>query len=70
MIFRVHLFFICLITYRQTTKVSPMLNFIENGVSFMVKLFKYYPQFTFEGSHKIEAKGKGEMEMWFVSLSE
>jgi len=47
-----------------------MLNFIENGVSFMVKLFKYYPQFTFEGSHKIEAKGKGEMEMWFVSLSE
>ncbi len=26
------------------------------------------PKFTFESRGKIEAKGKGEMEMWFVSL--
>jgi hypothetical protein len=24
------------------------------------------PQFAFENRGKIEAKGKGEMEMWFV----
>ena len=30
------------------------------------KLLKADPQFAFENRGKIEAKGKGEMEMWFV----
>ena len=30
-------------------------------------LIKDDPQFTFESRGKIAVKGKGEMEMWFVS---
>ena len=33
------------------------------------ELLKDEPQFAFESRGKIEAKGKGEIEMWFVSLS-
>jgi hypothetical protein len=33
------------------------------------KLLKGDPRFTFEIRGKIEAKGKGEIEMFFVSLS-
>ncbi|WP_417590046.1 adenylate/guanylate cyclase domain-containing protein [Owenweeksia hongkongensis] len=32
------------------------------------ELLKDDPQFTFEGRGKIEVKGKGEIEMWFVSF--
>ena len=32
------------------------------------ELLKDDPDFTFESRGKIEAKGKGEIEMWFVSL--
>ena len=31
-------------------------------------LIKDDPQFTFESRGKIEAKGKGELEMYFVSI--
>ncbi len=34
------------------------------------ELLKDDPQFTFESRGKIEAKGKGEIEMWFVSKNE
>lgn len=34
------------------------------------ELLKNDPDFVFEPRGKIEAKGKGEMEMWFVELSE
>jgi len=34
------------------------------------ELLKDDPQFTFENRGKIEAKGKGEVEMYFVSKSE
>ena len=32
------------------------------------ELLKDDPQFTFESRGKVEVKGKGEMEMWFVNL--
>jgi len=31
-------------------------------------LLKADPEFAFESRGKIEAKGKGELDMWFVSL--
>jgi adenylate cyclase len=39
-----------------------------NISQFTYELLKDDPGFTFESRGKIEAKGKGEVEMWFVSL--
>jgi class 3 adenylate cyclase len=33
------------------------------------ELLQHDPDFLFENRGKIEAKGKGEIEMWFISLS-
>ena len=33
------------------------------------ELLKDDPQFTFESRGKMDVKGKGELEMWFVDLA-
>jgi class 3 adenylate cyclase len=39
-----------------------------NISQFTYKLLKYDSDFAFENRERIKVKGKGEIEMWFVSL--